>query len=154
VVMNMHAVRRRGLTALAVTCFVMIGILLAACKRTGSLPPSGRVDLEFYSASESGTFFRLENGSAQTIAFRGAHHLFAADEAWDAGMKCQSRESSSAEAPVMLVGGGETIRVSPGDQIRIKVNKTVPSQYKGGRCRLQLELQDRTVVESAEFARP
>ena len=114
------------------------------------MPPDGYIVLKYDGMSTSGVFFWLENRSSRAIYTEGS-----GNEVWDSRRltSCKGRGDISENSdPLALVDGYQsTIRVSPGERIRLKIETKLPGQYIGGSCRLRLSLLGGVFIESEEF---
>lgn len=114
------------------------------------LPPNGSIDFRFDGMSTSGVYFRLENRSDRAIFIAGSD-----GEVWiseiQTSCKAKGETSESSEQPPLLDGRASTIRVSPGNGIRLTIKTSLPHQYLGGSCRVRLSLQGGVFIESPAF---
>jgi hypothetical protein len=134
---------------------VAMGVVLVACRPNDGAPASGRIVLEHIATSESDVMFSLINETSRAIYLRGSRTVTWAVRTWpgDTGITCESNPPGRmGEDPIGFAHGTPgQIEVSPGDRVRLKIGSTLPQEYKGGRCRLTLRLQDGTAVGPAEF---
>lgn len=130
-----------------------VGMTLVACKPADAPPPSGQIGLAYGGRSGSDAVFRLENGSSQTIRFRGLRTIRASADPWDTHIECESAHNADMyEHPIALVVDKPSrIEVSPGEQMRLVIGIQISGEDKGAHCRLHLRLEDGSIVTSSEF---
>jgi hypothetical protein len=126
---------------------------LLACKPAEAPLRSGHIGLEYVGILGSNVEFRLENGSSKTISFRGEFTRPAGADPWDTQIECAATNGATMyEHPIVLVVEDPvSIKVSPGEQMRLLLGIAITREGKGSLCRLRLKLQDRMIVESREF---
>ena len=144
----MTGARRKRFGVFAACFLLAVGLALFVLKLTR--PPSGYIDIQYDGMSASGVFWKLENRSTQTIYVQGD-----GDRVWPGFAVTECRRFDYSEEgrdpPEIVDGFPSSIKVSPGARLRLNVVTVLPKQYKGGRCRLRLELLGGTFVESGEF---
>jgi hypothetical protein len=130
----------------------IVGSTLAACEpRTESL--SGVVSLEYAGASAAGVAFVLKNGSSEKVSFRGEYRQNMIADPWDTRVDCRATNGTTRYEHPVEVGADkpEIIQLSPREKIRLLIWTDFMAERRGARCRLRLELEDHTIVESGEF---
>jgi len=127
---------------------VASGVVLLAFKLTR--PPSGHIKVEYGGMSKSGVFIDLENLSTQTIYLVGS-----GTDVWPgyAKTECKAPDYSTGDSDGYVLSDGypTKIKVSQGSRVRLSIETKLPRQYKGGHCRVRLELMGGTFVESSVF---
>ena len=133
---------------------VTVGMSLVACKPADAPPPSGQIGLAYAGLSGSDAVFRLDNGSSQTIRFRGLRTIRAGADPWDTHIECEAPNGATMyEHPIALVVDKPSrIEVSPGEQMRLVIGIQTSGEDKGAHCRLHLKLEDGSIVTSNDFA--
>jgi hypothetical protein len=137
--------------------FVLISINALICLAGFALlffrltsPPSGSIAVKYDGMSASGVFWVLENQSTQSIYIRGGDtrvwpgHAITTCKAWDYG-------SEQSDPPQLADGYFSAMKIVPGRRIRLDVPTDLPNQFKRGHCRVRLELEGGTFVESYDF---
>jgi hypothetical protein len=142
--------RNRRISSLAT-----LGAILVSCAAAEPVP-SGEITLSYGGGSKSRVILILENTSTQTIYFRGTKTTAHGTNPWDTAMECTSAKTKLwDQEPFGLPDGKwESIKVSPGERVRLSVYGFVPSfaaKHKGDLCILHLELLGHRVVDSKEF---
>jgi hypothetical protein len=132
-----------------------LSVILVSCA-TAEPVPSGEITLSYGGGSKSRVILILENASTQAIYFRGTKTPSLGTNPWDTAMECTSAKTKLwAQEPFGLPHGKwQSIKVSPGERIRLSVYGFVPSfaaKHKGDLCILHLELQGHRVIDSKEF---
>ena|SRR5882757_8389596 len=132
-----------------------LGAILVSCA-TAEPVPTGEITLSYGGGSKSRVTLILENASAQAIYLRGTKTLSLGTNPWDTAMECTSAKTKLwDQEPFGLPDGKwQSIKVSPGERIRLSVYGFVPSfavKHKGDLCILHLELQGHRVIDSKEF---
>jgi hypothetical protein len=124
---------------------------LVACKPAEAPLPSGHISLVYVGILGSNVEFRLENGSSKTIRFRGLYTRPEGADPWDTQMVCRAANGTTGyNHPIaVVVGEPASVKVSAGKQMRLLIST---AGDKGAHCHLRLTLEDRTIVESSEFA--
>ena len=113
-------------------------------------PPSGSITVRYDGVSASGVFWVLENQSTQSIYIRGSDtrvwpgHALTTCKAWDF-------DSEQSDPPQLADGYFSAMKIVPGGRIRLDVPTDLPNQFKRGHCRVRLELEGGTFVESNDF---
>jgi hypothetical protein len=144
------------LRTLVISLLTAMGTTLGACDQSGKRPAPGRVSLEYVETSGTYLVFKLGNGSSQTITFMGLSRLSGSLEPSPSAiaMECQAAQSAvSVEEPFALADGPPeaTVRVLPGEQVRLLVLSTFAIRHKGSRCRLRLRTQEDSAIASLDF---
>jgi hypothetical protein len=122
-------------------------------------PLSGKLALKYDGTSDGSYIFLLENHADHVINFRGEKHFWQSNATpWSASMSCNGGLSSSAETqfPGFIDGPSPDaywVKLSPGDSLRLTIPKSeVTSAHVGGRCKVELELDNNSKIESNEFS--
>jgi hypothetical protein len=121
-------------------------------------PLSGKIALKFDGTSDGNYIFLLENHADHVINFRGEKHFWQSNATpWSASMSCSGGLSSTAETqfPGFIDGPSPDpywVKLSSGDSLRLTIPKSgVTSAHVGGRCKVELELDNNSKIESNEF---
>lgn len=134
----------------------MFAVALAGCTSGERSPVPGKVSLELSRFSDSEVTARVSNGLDRPVRIQGNRTLSWAVRvrSSDALIAC----GGGAYSGIWQSGGfgyfieeSSSIEVSPGEQKRLVVPTTLPKKYKGGRCTLEVKLEDGTVVGPLEF---
>ena len=155
----------RGVNAATVSGFVIIGLLVVACRPAEPTAPGGQVTLAYEGLRNDGMtvselFFRLENHSARSLYFR-AEKAFWSNTATPVytALNCSDPNHPDAVGytgfPLVEFSGGPPpfVEVSPGAHLRLNVGDpgNEVAQHRGGVCALRLQLKDQGVIESKPF---
>jgi hypothetical protein len=126
--------------------------ILTACKPADKIPLSGSVLLEYAGTSPSNdaVMFTLANGTNRPIYFRGN------PEPLKASMICSARREAEAFVQTLFDPPARERNVEVASTERLHLNLYIlrlPPDFKDHqhRCRLDLTLEDGTVIQSAEF---
>jgi hypothetical protein len=135
---------------------VLLAMGLAACAPGSRIPINDRVSLRYDGASDSGAAFILDNGSRQSIQFRGESYSWIRTEPVEpinASWACKvAGSAASGDEPYVFGDGAYTvIKVPPGRRLRLSVNRPILSDYKDGQCHLRLRLEGGTDIISNDF---
>jgi len=121
-------------------------------------PLSGKAALKFDGTSDGNYIFLLENHADHVINFRGEKHFWQSNATpWSATMSCSGGLSSTAETqfPGFIDGpspDANWVKLSSGDSLRLTIPKSeMTAAHVGGRCKVELELDNRSKIESNEF---
>jgi hypothetical protein len=115
----------------------------------------GDIEFEFVRASNEQHLFRLSNQTSQPIAFRSGEETPDGVHPLDAQLMCKSSGSDQWEEGPRPMGdsGTSNVEVPPGSEETLIVlsEPGLAEAYAGGACRVDLRLQDGSVIESGEF---
>jgi hypothetical protein len=148
-------------------CWLLaIAIILAACEPKSAAEPAsvqgsesdaeGAVVFELIQAQEAEGQFRLANRASQKISFRGSQASAEGVQPVDAHLKCKTAGSDQWDEGPRPMGdsAASTFELAPGDQEVLIVlwEPGLTEHYAGGSCRVDLRLQDGSIIESGEFS--
>jgi hypothetical protein len=104
--------------------------------------------------TEAGAELWLNNGSGREISVRG-HASFWKGwiDPWDSILACKSSKPHSiAESDGGIIHGDyDLASVAPGHRQKLLLGSDLPRKYRGGSCRLHLQLHDGSVIELPHF---
>lgn len=144
---------------LAIGLTVAGAIALVACRPAATVALTGHVTLDYSGQSESSMLFSLKNGSHRDISVVG-DSAFLGETTLSRGysISCDQEHGVTLVLPPLVDGwyswwdsGPADIDVSPGEQLRLAISTFYFQPFKGGRCRLRLDFEDGSMVESGEF---
>jgi hypothetical protein len=117
-------------------------------------PPSGSIAVNYDGVTASSAFLVVHNQSTQAIYIRSDTNK----KVWPGYFKttCRTFDSPDQSDPMVIVDGFySTIKIAPGERIRLDVPTEVPNQFKDGhgyvRCRIRLALEGGTFIETYDF---
>jgi hypothetical protein len=137
-----------------------LGIALGGCSPSAEIPITGRVTLELTGVSDSNIYFNLANGSSQRISFEGESWMLrdTIPSTTSYSITCFSNNEATTELPHFVDGwapfwssGPPVAKVAPGHQLRLAISKERFERFKGNHCRVGLNLENGSEVESKEF---
>jgi hypothetical protein len=135
----------------------VFAVALAGCTGGESSPVPGKVSLELSDISDTEVTVKLSNGLDRPVRIRGDRTLSLAvrvrssDVSIGCGGGAYSGVFQSGGIVVSAIEESRSIEVSPAEQKRLVIPSTLPRKYKGGRCTLEVKLEDGTVVGPVEF---
>jgi hypothetical protein len=142
-----------------IEAFVLTGINAPICVASLAFlafklkePPSGSIAVKYDGVSASSVFLVVENQSTQAIYIRSE-----GDKVWPGYFRTACRTFGSEQSDPMVIVDGfySTTKVAPGGRIRLDVPTELPKQFKDGhvyaRCRVRLELEGGTFIETYDF---
>jgi hypothetical protein len=135
----------------AVGWLVANGMALVGCEPRQPAHLPGTVSFDYVGYAGTDFEARLENGSSKEIGFRGQSAGPGAAYAWDSEIRCDSpaHDVVSVHGPMMTAGGGvDTVRVLPGEKVRVIYRKAFALGEGGSHCHLRLRLADGTNMEA------
>lgn len=129
--------------------------LLTAC--TEESPGPDRIEFSVVGLSSKAIEGSLRNGSGRPLKLRVVSEAAAIEEVWpdDVAIECKDRpESIWTEEPFAISHGNDqpkVIELASRSAMRLQISNSMPTQFKGGTCRIRLKLMDDSVVNSLEF---
>lgn len=138
--------------------------LLVGCDSKPDAAPSPQTkagmsegaELEFVRALESEGQFNLVNHGSEPISFRSMNESANGFQSADARLECKTADSDQWEEGPRAMGDGDTrvVEVAPGspETLIVEWEPGLADYYAGGQCRVDLRLQDGSVIESGEFS--
>ena len=116
----------------------ILGAILVSCAIAEPVP-SGEITVSYGGGSKSRVILILDNASTQAIYFRGTKSPSLGTNPWDTAMECTSTKTKLwDQEPFGLPDGkSQSIKVSPGERIRLSVYGFVASfavKHKGDLC--------------------
>ena len=130
-------------------------ILLTACTERAADP--GRIEFSIISTSSKSIEGSLSNGSGRPLKLRVVSGAATIEEVWpdDVAIECKvGPESIWTEEPFAISHGKEqpkVIELASQSRMRLQIPNSMPTQFKGGTCRVRIKLLDDSVVDSLEF---
>lgn len=152
---QMHDVGRTSKRRLNFGTLIAIGIVLVGCRSTVAPQWLDRIDIEYLGASESDVIVKVVNRSDRTVHIQAEYDPGPEVVTWPSvtDIKCESIPPRPPEEnPMALVDGvWRRAPIRAGEQVHLRVRTTIPQQYRGGRCRLILKLDEKVNVGPLEF---
>ena len=143
----------RGITRATI---LLIGLTaLQACSSNEDSPLPAQVTLRYVSQSDNKLTFELQNGTSETLSFRGLRGLMRVRPLAGVTSELECRKTSTErwwpEAKIEEAAP-EIVQVAPQQRLQLEVDGNYTREYKGGLCHLKMRLQSGASIESSTFA--